>query len=218
MTVLVQRLGGAPPYPAVVALWRGPAFLHSALVYDVGQGQRRCLHLAWHLALRDDPLQTLPKKAWWVSPAIDADSLEDVVTWAGLLACRYADGGVPYGFSLTNTNLAKDGTVLLRNGSGLTCASLIALIFKKAGVPLVDIKSWDQRSPARVEQDTVVQQLLVEHLQQDHPEQAALIAAEVGCTRLRPEEVAAATGMTPLPVDLPRVEPGAAQVLRVISL
>jgi hypothetical protein len=52
-----------------------------------------------------------------------------------------------------------------------------------------------------------------------HPDQATAIAPEIGCPRFRPEEVAAASGMKPHPIDYKTAMPvGKALFIKVKSL
>lgn len=172
----------------------------------------RFLHLAWHLELRNEVVPD--RDAWWVLSSLGRAQRLAVVGAAQLLAERYVDGAVPYGFALAGVAVWDDGTLDLAGGSGLTCASFLAVLHAAAQAPLVDLPTWEQRTEQRRDQDKEVQQRLVTYLAKQHPVQAQRVRAEVGCTRLRSEEVASASGLRDRPAEFATCEAAGRALLR----
>ncbi len=216
MSLGVCAIAGAPSRVAVVVVERSGPGLHCGVVYHASTGEPRYLHLAWHLDLRDEP--SLPT-GWWVVPSLDDDVLEDAATQAEAVAKSYRDGRVPYAFDRADASILADGRLHLGRSHGLTCASFIALLFESSRASLVEMGSWGQdTSAAREEADRAAQQRIVEWLREGYPEQAALLDAEIGCARLRPEEIAAASGLLPHPLTRALAEAGAQQLWQAITL
>lgn len=118
-----------------------------------------------------------------------------------------------------NARFDPDGTLQLGRSLGLTCATFVTLVFGHAGIHLLDMSTWDtDRSAERKREDEDAQRRLVAYLRRN-PESAAhadLVERQVGCTRIRAEEVAAASGMTGHPIPFVRAEPEGRRVLEVI--
>lgn len=192
---LVQA--GPSPHPVVVCLVPGAVGLHVGLLLTVVGEPARFVHLAWHLQLRVD---AAPDDGRWVAPTFTRAA---AVT-ARKRALRVVDAAsrnqVPYALDSMGITFLSDGAVDLGARNGLTCASFVAVLFESVGYPLVDAPTWSQRSADREASDAAAQARLVQHLRRDFPAHADRVAAEVGCTRLRPEEIAAASGLLPHPI------------------
>jgi hypothetical protein len=187
-----------------VVLTPGLAGLHSGIFYRLGREPGRILHLAWHLKLQVDDAGS---GAWWVvAPTLSRAQKAAVVARAGLVARRHADGALPYGFDLDGVTIDADGAVDLGGRVGLTCATFVQVLHAAAGASLLATDSWDQRQPARRAEDTRAQTRLVAALEPHHPRQAARVRAQVGATRIRAEEVAAASGLTHRPAEYQAVD------------
>lgn len=202
---------------AVVTAMAGAVGAHVGIWYRADdEGTRRHLHLAWHHRLMDEP--DLEASALWVEPMLDEFEAADVSTSARLIASRHRDGLVPYGLRLA-AGFNPDGALQLNGGLGLTCATFVMRVFEHASVPLLDEKTWDsRRSAERVREDEEAQSALVRHLRerpQSH-RHALLVEQEVGCTRFRAEEVAAASGLSGRPAPFARVEPQGRKVLAAV--
>ena len=160
-----------------------------------------CTWRGTHLRLIDE--RAPHGTGWWVVPTPDNDALEDLATLCAVVARRRPQ--IPYALTAADARVTQDGSFLLGGSHGLTCASFVAVLFLGVGVRLVDMQSWlADRDLARAEEDEQAQRRLAEHLSGRWPAHAALVSAEVGCARLRPEEVAAASGVSPHPLTLAR--------------
>lgn len=98
--------------------------------------------------------------------------------------------------------------------------TFIDLVFAHAHVTLLDEATWETgRSPERRAEDEAAQRRLVKYLRQTvgAAKHAELVEKEIPCTRIRAEEVAAASGMTGHPIPFARVEPEGARILAVVQ-
>ncbi|MCB9745630.1 MAG: hypothetical protein H6740_23840 [Alphaproteobacteria bacterium] len=186
LAVVVQRLG---------------AGLHSGVIYKVDQEPERFLHLLWHLKLRNE---APPSEGVWVQCTVQRAKKQIIVQRAARLAERYGDGSLGFGFALDGVRVLDDGTVDLGGGSGLTCSAFVHVLFRDCGAALVNVDTYAaQRSDAEKRKDRDAQQALVHQLRSDgHGPQADRAQAEVGSARIRPEEIAGASGLRYRPVEL----------------
>jgi hypothetical protein len=217
--VTLMRASSAPTAHAVVTVAPGEVGAHVGLSYRADDsGARRHLHLAWHHRLQND--EALGDDVLWVVPGVDDVALADVSNAAHLIARQHADGRVPYAFQ-KGASRFTDGGVLELNGSlGLTCATFVELVFVSADVALLDTPTWDTgRSPERTAEDDAAQRKLVNYLRctRDAEAHAAQVEKEVPCTRIRAEEIAAASGMTGHPIPFARAEPEGARILAAVQ-
>lgn len=217
-TVIMRPASVIPTEDIVVTVMKGAVGAHVGVLYRVDSaGERRHLHLAWHHRLRDEP--TLSSDGWWIVPRLDDFELADLCTSARLIAKRHQDGLVPYSLRLAATHFERDGTLRLDGGIGLTCATFVIIIFAHARIHLLDSATWDTDRPLeRRQEDDAAQRALVDYLR-NNPESrthADLVEQEIGCTRIRAEEVAAASGMSGLPVPFTRVEPQGRMLLTAL--
>jgi hypothetical protein len=192
---------------AVVTVMEGLVGAHVGLYYRTdSDGVNRHLELAWHLQLENKPNH--PENAFWVEPRLEELALADLAASARLIAKRHQDGLVPYALDPADARPDPDGTLQLNQSLGLTCATFLVLVFRHARIELLDTITWSQdRSAERQREDEDAQRRLVGALQRDYREHAALVEREVGCTRIRAEEVAVASGMTGHPIPFMRAEP-----------
>ena len=218
--VTLTTVTTAPMADAVVTVCKSPVGAHVGLFYRVDDaGARRHLHLAFHFLLKDDRAPDVD--ALWVAPRLDEIALADVRASAHLIARRHKDGRVPYAFHKGDAHFSATTGALELNGSlGLTCATFIDLVFAHAHVPLLDSTTWDEaRSPERRAEDEAAQRFLVMHLRKKPgaEKHAELVEKEVPCTRIRAEEVAAASGMTGHPIPFVRAEPEGVRILAAVQ-
>lgn len=214
-SVVLAPMSTPPDADAVVTVCKSPVGAHAGLSYRSDDaGARRHLHLAFHFALRNDEAPSAD--ALWVAPRLDEFALADVRRSAQLIARRHADGRVPYAFQQGAARFSFTGALELNGSLGLTCATFLDLVFAHAGVRLLDHATWeDGRAVERRAEDEAAQKRLVKYLRQmaGAEKHAALVEKEVPCTRIRAEEVAAASGMVGHPVPFARAEPEGARIL-----
>jgi hypothetical protein len=218
-TITINPVSVSPAEDAVVTVMKGAVGGHVGLLYRTKDDEtRRHLHLAWHYSLQNDSAP--PSEAFWVKPQFDELELADVRASARLIAQRRDDGRVPYALRSADARFDRAGTLQLNQSLGLTCASFIVLVFAHAGITLLESETWEQnRSDERKREDEAAQKYLVDYLRKepDSRDHAERVDKEVPCTRVRAEEVAAASGMTGHPIPFTRAEPQGRVVLGVIQ-
>lgn len=179
---------------AAVALIAGAVGLHTGLLFRAADGETRVLHLAMHLRLESGTCEK------WVcaDPGLDAIELDSVAGFCTLLNARRPR--LPYGFRLGESRLDESGRFVAgANETGLTCATFVVAVFEWAKVPLIDVSTWEVRTD-----DQEAQRELVEVLARSRDatkEHIAAVKREVGCIRVRAEEVAASSTMSVRPVS-----------------
>jgi hypothetical protein len=212
----------APPgVDAAVFLHTGPVGAHVGVLYRASdEGEQRLVHQAWHHDSRVDEIPVYATESglplWWVPPGLDQDELADLRSHAALVARRLRDGEIPYAFDPKDASVRSDGFVSLGRSLGLTCATFVMKVFEFARVQLLRGETWTQRSPERRSEDEAAQRALVGYLHREAPEHAARIEREVGCIRIRAEEVAAASGFEQRPVPFADAEAAGRSLLGAI--
>lgn len=189
--------------------------LHCGVLYTIEDAPPRVLHLRWHLQLVVDTAN----EAWWLVPSRLTRAQKNlVIVCAGKVANMHRDGAVPYGLSLDGVSIDKDGRIDLAGQVGLTCAAFVQVLHASVNAPLVALSSWDEREPHRKREDDAIQAQLARDLASDgHAQQARRVASQIGATRLRSEEVAAASGMPHRPVEYHDVQPHARAVVDALA-
>jgi hypothetical protein len=218
-SVTLTSVSTVPAADAVVTVCESPVGAHVGLSYRADDaGARRHLHLAFHFRLRND--EAPDDDALWVVPGLDEFALADVRKLARLIAQRHADGLIPYAFQKGAARFSEAGVLELSGSLGLTCATFVEIVFACAHVPLLDAATWEaNRSPARRAEDEAAQRRLVAYLRAipGAERHAALVEKEIPCTRIRAEEVAAASGLTGHPIPFARAEPEGARILAAVQ-
>lgn len=192
---------------AAVTVERNPIGAHVGIRYRADDdGNLKHAHLAFHYEFKVE--ENIDHDVYWLMPSLSEDELNDVATSARLVARRYADGRIPYAFGLDGQHFQEsDGSLMLGHRLGLTCATFVILLFRHAHIELVQTSSWNERSQARHEEDVRVHEALLKHLRSRDADHARKVEAQgVNVTRIRAEEVAAASGLTPHPVPFARAE------------
>jgi hypothetical protein len=136
-----------------------------------------------------------------------------------MIARKHQSGRMPYALA-RGAEFDSQGTLQLNQSLGLNCATFVLRVFQHARIQLLDEAAWDRdRSDERKQEDIAAQRELVERLRSkpEYRSHADLVEREVGCTRIRAEEVAAATGMTGRPIPFGRAEPEGRRVLAMID-
>lgn len=217
--VVLRPASERPSGDVAVTVMPGAVGAHVGLLYHAAHPRMyRHLHLEWHFRLRSDSAP--PAASFWVNPGLDEFESSDVSASARLIWERHEDGRIPYGFS-PDAHFDRAGTLTLGESRGLTCATFVLRVFEHANVPLVETITWDEgRTAERRQEDEAAQARLVSYLRarEESRSHAELVAGEIGCTRVRAEEVAAASGMTGRPVQFLRAEPVGRQVLREVAM
>jgi hypothetical protein len=172
------------------------------------------LELQWHHRLRNDPAV---ERLLWVDPAAHSKRLAQVSDICRLVWRTNQKQGIPYGFSAPTDCFDADTEEYLVGPThlGLTCASFVLAVFHRAGLPLVVYENWPTDRP----EDREWQEKILRALERTGADQAHIDAVrnEVGPVRFRPEEVAAAATVSPLPADFETVRGRGQQVLQRLA-
>jgi hypothetical protein len=97
---------------------------------------------------------------------------------------------------------------------GLTCSTFVLAVFHTARLPLVDYSSWPVNRPG----DSEWQQRIVSLLKGRAPEaHVEAVSREVGSARFRPEEVAGAATVNPLPASFELAAERGEQILELLQ-
>ncbi len=185
---------------------------HIGLLYrDINSDAIVLLHLAFHLDLRCH----IPMNGLWVDPDFDLPRLRQV---AAISRQVWAKNGkrVPFGISRPNDCFDHETYEFLIQPSrhGLTCATFVLAMFLEAGLEIVEYDSWPSRPEDVAWQEEILAKL---RSRQADPDHVAAVEQDIGCIRVRPEEVAGAAALSPHPVNFQRTEPIAEDILRRLS-
>jgi hypothetical protein len=181
---------------------------HTGVVYRAFDGRLLLFHQAWHHDTRNEPLDEartdLGGPFLCVSPDIDRDRARNLAALCELIAGT----GESIAYALRDDPEAlfdeHTGRLTLPNGKGLSCSTFVMSLFRSARLPLVDTTDWPLDRPS----DRAFQELLLHVLERTgaDPDHVAAVRAELGCARIRPEEVAGAALFSVLPVRHPDAE------------
>jgi hypothetical protein len=169
------------------------------------------LDLAWHHVLRNKP----PSSQYvWIAPDVPAPRLRQLAARCRQIFRANPDA-IPYGFSPPNDCFDEQtGEYLLGpTRHGLTCASFVLAVFELAGLKLIRYDTWPTDRPG----DREWQEFIIAELESSNPpaspEHVAAIRNEIGNVRFRPEDVAAAATVSPLPAEFKICAERADQIL-----
>lgn len=194
---------------------------HAQDVFHLGLWVSDLQEEGWllHMDLRGLHRETeWSEPAWFVVPANSQRVLTDVCQAALLLVRANKVRKIPYGFDDQGLTLDPDGQLTLQDGAGLSCASLLLLLFEMANAPLLERGAWREVGPTRRDFDRAHRVMQIKSLQSRSPEMADRLIAQLTAPRFRPEEVAAASGMSGTPLTLGQVQRGASALREAIGL
>jgi hypothetical protein len=226
--VNVTRIDPAalPEVMTALVVHKSPVGAHVGLLYQADDQQAlRLLHQAWHYDSRAEDLGAYVGRSrfplFWVQPGLDHFEQSDLRVQAMLAATRLEDGGIPYAFNPRDAAMSE-GVVSLGTSLGLTCATFLLLLFAGADVALLDAATWESAlTTERAQADEQAQRTIVEYLgSEEDPrarEHAQKLDADVGATRIRAEEVAAASSFAARPVAFAAAAPAGRQIIETIN-
>lgn len=172
---------------------------HTGVVFRDFTGGLWRVDLAFHHELQKSAVNQPPQfwdGALWVEPReIDPLLQEQLAELCSLICTRNSQNGLAYALRYDGAYFDQTGD--LKSGPdehGLTCATFVLALFANVS-PLIDLASW----PAASEEDLKWQQRIVEVLGEYGAESGHVdaVRAQVGCIRVRPPEVAAASSLAP---------------------
>lgn len=171
--------------------------MHTGLIYRNAAGEQRFLHLAFHHDLRDE-IAPVSSRYFWADCAWLALPDFEVVgdTLIAYIESVSEETEIAYGFDGSDVHFDGGGHyVSLDPAKGLTCATFIATVLESAGVPVVELTTWQPRAD-----DEEWRAIIMEALQHEAPDRAAEVAQSPMEFRLRPDEIAGASTGVKLPL------------------
>lgn len=182
--------------------------LHTGVVYRRADGAYRLFHQAWHHQTVDEPLQQgsagLGGPFLSVVPNIPEDRALAIAEFWEFVASI----GQPIGYALRDDESARfdpaTGVLTLPNGIGLSCSTFVLVMFRSASWPYLDTTGWPAGRPG----DADFQAYLVGVLERTCPDRNHIdaVRSEIGCARIRPEEIAGVALYDILPVGFAQAE------------
>lgn len=185
--------------------------LHVGIAWRDDDGAVWAVHQSGHSNLR---VEVCSDQAWWVLPALDVDEVSLLVYRSARIARWGQEQALPFGFDLEGATAREDGR--LSYEIGVNCVGFVLAVFRGACVELLDLATWEQPDPTRREEDRAAQRRMVDQLRSWAPTQASVVERQVGVLRVRPEEVAAASGMRERPVTMADITPVAGRLLEAM--
>lgn len=225
-------------FPVCVVAHSSLVGAHVALWYSCDPpGAHRLLHQAWHYLTCDDaPAEFLARghgggPVVMVVPTLDEDEAKDLRLMCAMVARRLKrTGGIGYALNSRDVTVRADGTFDLGASRGVTCATFVLKIFQALALPLLSEETWAEITDlGRLQDDRDAQATIVAGLlamagnRTDHQEREAIeaharaVETEIGTPRIRAEEVAAASGLTPRPAPYVVVEAAGSAILCAVK-
>lgn len=176
----------------------------------------KLLHLGWQHDLRNED----PKDSYlWVDPAIPGRRLRQLAAFSRKV-WRANGTTFPYALSPASDCFNQEtGQYLYVVGTahiGLTCATFVVAIFDAVGLSLIEVASWP---PNRVG-DAEWRSHVISNLRR-HPSATAShiasVESQANWVRYRPEDVAGAATVQPLPADFATSSERAKEILKLLS-
>lgn len=173
---------------------------HVGILYREENQQTRMCHLAWHHALRDNPV---PNDYHWVEVTLDEANKQIVVGYCLKIVEAKENSEIPYGLTYIGDYFNEDTGAYQKSsvGDGLTCATFIMAVFDPLGLSILNTESWRSRDEDVIWQRQIVDELKNTGASAEHIE---LVENDIGCARFRPEEIAASSTEENQPVDFAR--------------
>jgi hypothetical protein len=175
---------------------------HTGVAYRNAKRKLRFFHQAFHHVTRDGDIalesEQMGGPFFSVIPSVEEDRARAIAGFWEFLAGR----GEQIGYALRDDPDAlfdpNTGILVLSDGKGLSCSTFVLALFRSVRFPLIDTTGWPTDRPG----DREAQEQLVLFLQQhcDNVEHVEAVRQEIGCERVRPEEIAGAGLSRKLPV------------------
>jgi len=195
---------------------------HTGVAYRHSDGTVRFFHQAWHHCTRDEPLASESIMTggpfFCVTPPMEPDRAKATAGWWEFIASRKE----PIGYALRDDPEALfdlgTGLLALPNGVGLSCSTFVLVLFRSVRFPFINTEGWPTGRPG----DREAQDQLLQVLEKTCPDRSHIdeVRREIGCERVRPEEVAGAAlyAAPALPVRYPEAENAGRYILGGICL
>jgi hypothetical protein len=214
----IERLkfSEAVQFAVAVAIGRinpPPHNTHAGVIYKDRDGLRM-IHLGWHHQLHDSEWRFGQNYAY-VVPEVPPERANAVAALCRLI--RRKQPGIPYAFRLVEDvrfEMTTGDIVLSKGASGLNCSSFVLIVFLQAGIRLIQLETWEERPEDREWQQYLLDLLIRTSAPSGHVE---AVRTEIGCARVRPEEVAGACLEQDLPASFARCRDNGRAILNFLD-
>lgn len=190
--------------------------LHLALWFKDSEENWRCLSMTTHgLGCEGE----FSEPAWFIPPASSAHVIDDLCDAAERFWKKNEKTAVPFFWDLRGLSLLPDKTLWLDGTGGLTCATLIVLLFEHINAPLVCREQWERAPDERRRlEDEQAWRRISPPSRSPSPDRTRTTPPRLTIHRFRPEEVAAASGLHDRPVGFDLAAKAGQEVLsRILS-
>jgi hypothetical protein len=190
---------------------------HVALIYSTAGGRCRLSQLEADYRFIDCLWELDGNYLWRGTPALDEVDMATTVAW--LTDLNRSKPEIPYGFQSAGCkftwDIATGGLRLSPDGPGvgLTCATFVCAVFNSLSLPLIDDEEgWPVDRP----EDSMWRWHMLGALKYS-TERVFAARSTPPDPRIKPEEVVAAFGQDPWPVDYVRVRAIAQQIVDEVA-
>jgi hypothetical protein len=183
--------------PGAVFVQGTCAALHLSLWFRDADETMRCLSMTAR-GLRCE--QEFIEPAWFVPPASNAQVIGDLCDAAERFWLKNGRRSVPFGLDLRGISLLPDTTLSVEGAGGLTCATLIVLLFEHINAPLFRREEWERTPSEQRRRDDERAWQRINPPSRSSSDRTRATPHKLTTHRLRPEEVAAASGLRDRPV------------------
>jgi hypothetical protein len=189
---------------------RPPFNTHSGIIYEGEDGKKYMLHLSFHFELKRAEYH---KRFGWVSPNIHASRERSIAGLCRLIWKKHkTTQALPFSLRLDKAirfNTISGDLCLSTGGCGLNCSNFVIIVYLSSGVDLIDYATWMPR-----EEDKAWHTWLVTCLETKKAARAHIdaVRSEIGCCRVRPEEVAGAGLEAVIPASFSACEAGGKRI------
>jgi hypothetical protein len=184
---------------------------HTGVAYRNASGRLMFFHQAFHYDTKSQPIEEAHRDVdgplFCVVPVVEEERARAIAAFWEMIA----DEGEQIAYALQDDPNAlfdpNTGRLALPNGRGLTCSTFVLVLFRSVEFPLIDTTGWPHDRPG----DKEAQEDLVRFLERHYPndrEHIEGVRSEIGCYRIRPEEIGGSALYRVLPVRHPEVEAG----------
>ena len=168
-----------------------PHNTHAGIIYKESDGKLYMLHLAWNHDLRRNAYND---RYACVTPKLRPERARSIAAFCRLLWNRQRENQtIPFALRLCKEVKfdSVSGKLLLSKGAyGLNCSNFTIIVYLQFGVELIALDTWQSREEDSLRQADLVKMLEADNAPKDHVE---AVRSEIGCARVRPEEVAGAS-------------------------
>ncbi len=192
---------------------------HVGVAYRGPEGTEQFLHFCFHLDLENEDFAPSRSRYVCVVPNLHRAELVALAGFCRRVYRANARGVIPYNLAYEAGTMLDPDTgdlVIAENGTGMTCATFVVHLFRSLGIPIIDMTDWPAGRPGDRERQEELVRMLATHPSPEYMAHAARIRGQIGCPRVRPEEVAGACLEDVLPAAFEQCESNGRTILTML--